>query len=273
MRVGRCDTFSHNRAGSPLSTSSTACILAILYARQRDRPSIRAALLVFTTPPTPIMKRISHLLFVACLALVMVAADGCSSDPNVEGAKLDLRNQDYDRALSNIEKALETNPDNSEALKLKGDIYLAQLDDTNDPAMRTQMTRDLVMTYERAAQIDPELQPEVSLQLQRALRQCLRQGNREIQCCPGSQRPRVVQRGGDGIRRRDDHRARYCGHLRQPGVCARPGQSPGRGHSGSRNGDRKRRRRSQYVHLSVVALHRERTTGRCSFATSSAERS
>ncbi len=114
------------------------------------------------------MKRISHLLFIACLALVLGAADGCSSDPNVEGAKLDLRNKDYDRAMSNIEKALETNPDNATALKLKGDIYMAQLEDANDPAMRTEMTRELVTAYQRAAQLDPELQAEVSMELQRA---------------------------------------------------------------------------------------------------------
>ncbi len=122
------------------------------------------------------MKRISHLLFVACLALVLGAADGCSSDPNVEGAKLDLRNQDYDRALTNVDKALAANPDNADALKLKGDIYLAQLGSTNDAAMRTEMTRGLVAAYERAAQINPEMQADASRQLQVAYLNAYRDG-------------------------------------------------------------------------------------------------
>ena len=48
---------------------------------------------------------------------------GCSSDPNVEGAKLDLRNKDYDRAIVNLDKAIETNPGNHEAYFLKGQVY------------------------------------------------------------------------------------------------------------------------------------------------------
>ncbi len=122
------------------------------------------------------MKRISQLLLVACLALVLGAADGCSSDPNVEGAKLDLRNQDYDRAMTNIEKALESNPDNAAALKLKGDIYMAQLEDARDPAMRTEMTRGMVAAYQRAAQLDPELQAEVGNKVQLAYINAYRNG-------------------------------------------------------------------------------------------------
>ena len=55
-------------------------------------------------------------------SFVLFGADGCSSDPNVEGAKLDLRNKDYDRALQNLETALQTDPDNVDALELKGRV-------------------------------------------------------------------------------------------------------------------------------------------------------
>jgi tetratricopeptide (TPR) repeat protein len=122
------------------------------------------------------MKRISQLLFVACLALVLVAADGCSSDPNVEGAKLDLQNQDYDRALTNIEKALETNPDNADAYKLKGDIYRSQLAQATLPAERAEYTREMVAAYQRAAELDPELAEAANTQIQIAYIDAYRRG-------------------------------------------------------------------------------------------------
>ena len=68
------------------------------------------------------MKRFPIILSLLVGALLMGGADGCSSDPNVEGAKLDLRNQDYDRALRNLETALENNPQNAEAYELKGRV-------------------------------------------------------------------------------------------------------------------------------------------------------
>ncbi|WP_412067901.1 tetratricopeptide repeat protein [Rubrivirga sp. IMCC43871] len=64
------------------------------------------------------------------VALLVGGADGCSSDPNVEGAKLDLRNGDYEQALSNIDTALETNPDNTEALLLRVEVLRQQYENT-----------------------------------------------------------------------------------------------------------------------------------------------
>ena len=72
------------------------------------------------------MKRFPLLLALLFGGFLLIAADGCSSDPNVEGAKLDLKNKDYDRAMENIGKALESNPENAEALELKGQILQEQ---------------------------------------------------------------------------------------------------------------------------------------------------
>ncbi|MEM1117090.1 MAG: tetratricopeptide repeat protein [Bacteroidota bacterium] len=62
------------------------------------------------------------------VALLAGGADGCSSDPNVEGAKLDLRNGDFDAAISNLDEALQTNPDNVEALTLRAEVRRQQAD-------------------------------------------------------------------------------------------------------------------------------------------------
>ena len=68
------------------------------------------------------MKRFSAVLALFVGGLLLMGADGCSSDPNVEGAKLDLRNKDYDRALENLEIAIQKDPANAEALELKGRV-------------------------------------------------------------------------------------------------------------------------------------------------------
>lgn len=75
---------------------------------------------------------------------------GCSSDPNVEGAKLDLRNKDYDRAIVNLDKALETNPANSEAHYMKGQVYQEMSAEEADPEAHTQLVHDMDASYAQA---------------------------------------------------------------------------------------------------------------------------
>ena len=73
------------------------------------------------------MKRFPLLLVLLLGGFLIMGANGCSSDPNVEGAKLDLRNKDYDRALENIDKALQNDPQNAEAYYLKGQVLQEML--------------------------------------------------------------------------------------------------------------------------------------------------
>jgi len=108
------------------------------------------------------MKRTSILLSLLVAIFVLTAADGCSSDPNVEGAKLDLRNKDYDRALSNLETALDTNPANAEALELKGRVLSEMAFATEDPAEHTRLIGEMVAAFEKAGEADPALEPEIT---------------------------------------------------------------------------------------------------------------
>ncbi len=66
------------------------------------------------------------LLLSLVVAVLVGGADGCSGDPNIEGARVALNDGDYDRALTNANEALATDPDNVDALTLKNDIYLRQ---------------------------------------------------------------------------------------------------------------------------------------------------
>lgn len=109
------------------------------------------------------MKRLSSLaLFIAGFVLVI---SGCASDPYLEGARLDLRNQDYDRALENVERALADNPDNADALDLKGRILQAQAEQATNHAERERLTDEMVATFNRAAQANPGISPLVEQRL------------------------------------------------------------------------------------------------------------
>jgi len=92
---------------------------------------------------------------------------GCSSDPNVEGAKLDLRNKDYDRAIVNLDKALETNPNNHEAYNLRGQVYQEMSAEEADPAAHTDLVKKMDESYMKALENAPaegsaELRDDIS---------------------------------------------------------------------------------------------------------------
>jgi len=100
------------------------------------------------------MKRFPIILSILFGAFLLIGADGCSSDPNVEGAKLDLRNQDYDRALQNLETALEKDPQNAEAYELKGRVLAAQATATVDQAAHIAIVNDMIDAFTSARSID-----------------------------------------------------------------------------------------------------------------------
>ncbi|MGB3541392.1 tetratricopeptide repeat protein [Rubrivirga sp.] len=94
------------------------------------------------------------------VALLVGGADGCSSDPNVEGAKLDLNNRDYDRALENLDTALETDPQNVEALLLRVEVLRQQYENTPGAQPKQAFLdanfADMVATVGRAEAAAPE---------------------------------------------------------------------------------------------------------------------
>lgn len=114
------------------------------------------------------MKRFSVFFVLILGGFLMMGANGCSSDPNIEGAKLDLRNKDYDRALENVNAALERNPENAEAYDLKGQILQEQAGTVNDPERHRQIVQDMMQAYNRAAELDPELEEDIQQRLRLA---------------------------------------------------------------------------------------------------------
>ncbi len=96
-----------------------------------------------------------HLLALVAAVLVLAGADGCSSDPNVEGARLYVNQQNYTAALERLDAALATNPDNADALALKAEVLRMQAEGTRDAAARRPMVEQMVATLERAESVEP----------------------------------------------------------------------------------------------------------------------
>ena len=72
--------------------------------------------------------RLTLLPALLAFAVLLGGADGCSSDPNVESAKLALRQENYEEAREQLGRALETNPENVEALALLPEVIRTQMD-------------------------------------------------------------------------------------------------------------------------------------------------
>src|SRR5690554_6698108 len=91
------------------------------------------AMLHPTPPPLPPSRLAVALV---CATFLLAGADGCSSDPDVEGAKLYINNEEYDQALANLERAIANNPDNAEAHALKAEVLRLKAEDLPQPAPR-----------------------------------------------------------------------------------------------------------------------------------------
>lgn len=121
------------------------------------------------------MSRIS-LCLVLLLGGFLLSGAGCSSDPNIEGAKLDLRNKDYDRALSNIETALQRDPQNPQAYHLKGQVLQEQLESINDLQQYEATTNEMSEAYQRAIELDLKLAGDVEQRLRLAYYNAFQKG-------------------------------------------------------------------------------------------------
>jgi len=106
-----------------------------------------------------------------CLGTLILVAARCGSDPNIEGAKFDLENKDYDRALENIAKAIEKDPANAEALVIKGEILQEVVRETTQKDERALLVEEMVDAYHRSVMIDPSRTSTVERELSRAYSQ------------------------------------------------------------------------------------------------------
>ena len=111
------------------------------------------------------MKYVQPTIILLIVVAVAAVSVGCATNPNIAGARLDLRNKDYSRALTNINEALGSKPNNSEALLLKGDILSEMLADVSDESDRTGFVGELTGAYAQAVALDPKNMTHVNAQL------------------------------------------------------------------------------------------------------------
>lgn len=129
----------------------------------------------------------SHVLVALFAAtLLLGGADGCSSDPNIEGAKLYIRSGDYVNALANIETALTENPDNPEALELKAQVLQLQSAQMVDPIERQPMVEQMMAALNRADALNPG-DPDVAQTRLVAWAEEMNSGSRLLQSSGGNE--------------------------------------------------------------------------------------
>ena len=97
--------------------------------------------------------RLPLLLSLVALGFLVAGADSCGSDPNVAGARLELRNQDYDRVLELTEAAIQANPDNAEAHFIRGEAYRLKAEGESTAAARGALLADMTQAYNRAGEL------------------------------------------------------------------------------------------------------------------------
>lgn len=91
--------------------------------------------------------------FLASLA-VFALIIGCSGgDPNIETARLNVKNQEYDKALEAVNKAIEANEDNAYAYYYKGFIHSEQVRGVSDPAKRRDIYDSMTQAWSKAKEV------------------------------------------------------------------------------------------------------------------------
>ena len=127
------------------------------------------------------LSRLSFLTLFAFVAIVLGGADGCSSDPQVEGAKLYINNKEYDNALENLNEALATNPENLDALILKAEVLrlMGGETPTADVERRSSLFAEMTATVDRAALLAPD-NPDVAAAQINAWAYAINQGNNTL---------------------------------------------------------------------------------------------
>ena len=113
----------------------------------------------------------SRRLGVLFVALLLLGVGRCGSDPHVEGAKLDLRNKDYARALENVARALEKDPNSSEVHALKGEIMQALVLTAESAEEREDLVLEMASAYRRSVALDSLRKRDVERRLQDAFLQ------------------------------------------------------------------------------------------------------
>ena len=112
---------------------------------------------IFAGGNTNVMKQLSLICSVLIL-FVLLGAAGCGGDPNVEGAKLALTQDevDFEDYYGKLDESIAADPTNAEAHYVKGQLMKRQLDEIKDTEQRTMLLGKMVESFNGALEIEPD---------------------------------------------------------------------------------------------------------------------
>jgi tetratricopeptide (TPR) repeat protein len=97
--------------------------------------------------------RLPALLSLLALSFLIAGANGCGSDPNVTGARLEMRNEDYDRVIELTNAAIEADSENEEAYFLQGEAYRMKAEQAGTTAERADLLAEMTDAYNRSLEL------------------------------------------------------------------------------------------------------------------------
>ena len=90
--------------------------------------------------------------FYVLSALIILAA--CAvTDPNIETAKLNVKNGEYEKAIESVGKAIEIDPANGSAYEYRGNILGELAQKKNNPSDRSELYNKMVQDYSKATEL------------------------------------------------------------------------------------------------------------------------
>jgi tetratricopeptide (TPR) repeat protein len=105
-----------------------------------------------------------RLRFIAVLIIAVVVQACSGGDPNIESAKLNIRNQDYTAAIASTDRAIEVNPDNHEAYIWKARALSSRAMDNNNIEARLPDYQSMIASLDKAQTIlDASTDPKAML--------------------------------------------------------------------------------------------------------------
>jgi tetratricopeptide (TPR) repeat protein len=158
---------------------ATPCLRG--FAREEAPDSLDVPLSIFLLPTVlSAMSTPRRPLFALLMSgLLLLAATGCgSSNPNISSAQSALENENYEQALQSVNTEINTNPQNAQAYRLKGDILYQQADNVQAPERRVELLGDMMDAYDQATEINPDLQGQIDARLLQAYSRQFGQGAR-----------------------------------------------------------------------------------------------
>ena len=205
--------------------------------------------------PLPAL-RLPLLLGFVALGFLVAGADGCGSDPNVTGARLELRNENYDRVLELTAAALETNAENAEAYFIRGEAYRMKAEAESDAAARSAFLQEMAQAYTRAAELGHDAD-EVNNRLQIAWGTEMNFGARAFRRAaedPGAYEDAVAAFGNATTVLPDS----AAGHLNQGLALLALGRSADAGEPLQRAVDRGSESPEAFIYLGRIYLQQDR---------------